>query len=75
MLSQQDQEIRRNVPDPSFAGSSHLCGSGAGNETSNRAPIPNAIGPAIGHVRGCHSRSTEVTVSVVGSTARLTVEP
>ena len=34
MLSQQDQEMRRNVPDPSFAGGSHLCGSGAGNETS-----------------------------------------
>ena len=33
MLSQQDQEIRRNVPDPSFAGGSHLCGSGTGNET------------------------------------------
>ena len=33
MLSQQDQEMRRNVPDPSFAGGSHLCGSGAGNET------------------------------------------
>ena len=34
MLSQQDQEMRRNVPDPSFAGGSHFCGSGAGNETS-----------------------------------------
>ena len=34
MLSQQDQEMRRNVPDPSFAGGSHLCGSGAGNETT-----------------------------------------
>ena len=33
MLSQQDQEMRRNVPDPSFAGGSHFCGSGAGNET------------------------------------------
>ena len=32
MLSQQDQEMRRNVPDPSFAGGSHFCGSGAGNE-------------------------------------------
>ena len=34
MLSQQDQEMRRNVPDPSFADGSHLCGSGAGTETS-----------------------------------------
>ena len=34
MLSQQDQEMRRNVPDPSFAGGSHLCGRGAGNETN-----------------------------------------
>ena len=34
MLSQQDQEMRRNVPDPSFVGGSHFCGSGAGNETS-----------------------------------------
>ena len=33
MLSQQDQEMRRNVPDPSFAGGTHFCGSGAGNET------------------------------------------
>ena len=33
MLSQQDQEIRRNVPDPLFAGGSHFCGSGAGDET------------------------------------------
>ena len=33
MLSQQDQEMRQNVPDPSFAGGSHFCGSGAGNET------------------------------------------
>ena len=33
MLSQQDQEMWRNVPDPSFAGGSHFCGSGAGNET------------------------------------------
>ena len=23
----------RNVPDPSFVGGSHFCGSGAGNET------------------------------------------
>ena len=29
MLSQQDQEVLRNVPDPSFAGGSHFCGSGA----------------------------------------------
>ena len=34
MLSQQDQEMRRNVPDPSFVGGSHFCGSGAGNKTS-----------------------------------------
>ena len=34
MLSQQDQEMRQNVPDPSFADGSHLCGSGAGTETS-----------------------------------------
>ena len=34
MLSQQDQEMRRNVPDPLFAGGSHFCGSGAGDETS-----------------------------------------
>ena len=47
MLSQQDQEIRRNAPDqeyiwpdPSFAGGSHLCGSGAGNETNHPYP-PN----------------------------------
>ena len=29
MLSQQDQEMWRNVPDPSFAGGSHFCGSRA----------------------------------------------
>ena len=33
MLSQQDQEMRRNVPDPLLAGGSHFCGSGAGDET------------------------------------------
>ena len=32
MLSQQDQEMRRNVPDPLFAGGSHFCGSGAGRD-------------------------------------------
>ena len=26
MLSQQDQEMLRNVPDPLFAGGSHFCG-------------------------------------------------
>ena len=45
MLSQQDQEMRRNVPDPSFAGGIHLCGSGAGNETTfhmaNFKPVSN----------------------------------
>ena len=39
MLSQQDQEMWRNVPDPSFAGGSHFCGSGAGNETT----LPSAV--------------------------------
>ena len=34
MLSQQDQEMRRNVPDPLFAGGIHFCGSGVGDETS-----------------------------------------
>ena len=34
MLSQQDQEMRRNVPDPLYAGGSHYCGSGAGHETT-----------------------------------------
>ena len=34
MLSQQDQEMRRNVPDPRFAGGSHFCESGAGDETT-----------------------------------------
>ena len=38
MLSQQDQEMRRNVPDPLFTGGSHFCGSGAGDETKN-APV------------------------------------
>ena len=33
MLSQQNQEMQRNVPDPLFAGGSHFCGSGAGDET------------------------------------------
>ena len=33
MLSQQDQEMQRNVPDLLFAGGSHFCGSGAGDET------------------------------------------
>ena len=33
MLSQQDQEIWQNVPDPLFAGGSHFCGSGAGDKT------------------------------------------
>ena len=33
MLSQQDQEMWRNVQDPLFAGGSHFCGSGAGNKT------------------------------------------
>ena len=33
MLSQQDQEMRQNVPDPVFAGDCHFCGSGAGDET------------------------------------------
>ena len=46
MLSQQDQEMRRNVPDPSFAGGSHFCGSGAGNETTESLvlAIPNNSG-------------------------------
>ena len=35
-------------------------------------PIPMAIGPAIGHVRACHSWGA--TVSVVSTTAQLTVE-
>ena len=34
MLSQQDQEMRRNVLDPPYAGGSHYCGSGAGHETT-----------------------------------------
>ena len=42
MLSQQDQEMRRNVPDPSFAGGSHFCGSGAGNETTVH-PVRNRL--------------------------------
>ena len=42
MLSQQDQEMRRNVPDPSFVGGSHFCGSGAGNETRRDVPFPFA---------------------------------
>ena len=37
MLSQQDQEMWRNVPDPSFTGGSQFCGSGAGNETNIQA--------------------------------------
>ena len=40
MLSQQDQEMWRNVPDPSFAGGSHLCGSGAGNELASQPTTP-----------------------------------
>ena len=43
MLSQQDQEMRRNVPDPSFAGVSHFCGSGAGNETRLGEAVPSII--------------------------------
>ena len=39
MLSQQDQEMRRNVPDPSFAGGSHFCESGAGNETTQGTAV------------------------------------
>ena len=39
MLSQQDQEMRRNVPDPLFAGGSHFCGSGAGDETTPAAIV------------------------------------
>ena len=39
MLSQQDQEMWPNVPDPSFAGGSHFCGSGAGNETTSSCAL------------------------------------
>ena len=45
----------------------------SGYWSGNRTPIPVAIGPAIGHVRACHSRGAKVTVSVVSTTARLTV--
>ena len=40
--------------------------------SGNQMPIPMAIGPAIGHVRACHSWGA--TVSVVSTTAQLTVE-
>ena len=46
----------------------------SGYWSGNRTPILVAIGPAIGHVRTCHSRGAKVTVSVVSTTVRLTVE-
>ena len=46
----------------------------SGYWSGNRTPILVAIGPAIGHVRPCHSRGAKVTVSVVSTTARLTIE-
>ena len=42
--------------------------------SGNWTLIPVAIGPAIGHVRACHSHGPKVTVSVVSTMARLTVE-
>ena len=37
-------------------------------------PFPVAIGPVICHIQACHSRGTQVTVSVVSPMAWLTVE-
>ena len=65
MLSQQDQELRRNVPGPLFAGGSHFCGSGAGEENTHNATKLSGIARRMQALWGEPERASRTLAVIV----------